>query len=44
MKDNKKKGASWKSVRTNDDVVGSKSGGDDGHKIVEKFGNKGVKK
>lgn len=42
----KKKGkkASWKSVRTNSDVVDSKKGGDCGHKVVEKFGNKGVKK
>jgi hypothetical protein len=41
----KKKGKnSWKSTRDQSDVLGSKSGGEDGYKTVEKFGNKGVKK
>lgn len=40
----KKKKAGWKSVRDQKDVLGSEKGGDDGHKVVEKFGNKGVKK
>jgi hypothetical protein len=44
MAKGKKKSASWKSVRSQKDVLGSEKGGDDGYKTVEKFGNKGTKK
>ena len=44
MKEKKGKKASWKSVREQKDVLGAEKGGDDGHKVVEKFGSKGVKK